>query len=554
MKKLFVILFVITLGLSLPTSCKKAVEEKEKPFLWENANVYFLLTDRFNNADKSNDVNFGRTEKTADLRGFEGGDLKGIIAKIKDGYFTKLGIDAIWLSPVFEQIHGLVDEGTGATYGYHAYWTKDWTNIEPNFGTFEILKELVDVAHKNGLRIVMDVIINHTGPVTDKDPQWDDNWVRTSPKCQYKDYLTTIRGPLVDNLPDIRTDSNEEVELPKPLVEKWKKEGRYEQEKKELDEFFKITGLPRAPRFYIMKWLVDYIKELGVDAFRVDTTKHTEEYVWLELWKLASKAFENWKTQNPDKKIDDTPFYMVGEVYGYNVANDQLYNFGDSIVNYYDHGFKGLINFGFKDDVNKSYEELFSYYSSKVNSPLKGKAVMNYISSHDDSHAFDRKRERLFEGATKLLLCPGSSQVYYGNETARDMNVKANGDASLRSFMNWSELRDNKSVNGVKVQDLYKHYQKLGKFRSNNVAIGAGVHKMITEKPYVFSRVYNGDSYTNKVVVALDAGIGEKTVSVGKIFADGIKLKDYYSGKTVTVKGGKVKINTKFGFLLLGEK
>jgi alpha-amylase len=76
--------------------------------VWEAANVYFLLTDRFNNADPSNDVNFERTEETAVLRGFEGGDLKGITQKINEGYFTDLGINAIWMTPVVEQIHGAI--------------------------------------------------------------------------------------------------------------------------------------------------------------------------------------------------------------------------------------------------------------------------------------------------------------------------------------------------------------------------------------------------------------------------------------------------------------
>ena len=82
-----------------------------KEFVWEGANIYFLLTDRFNNGDTSNDINFDRTKETGKLRGFEGGDIKGITQKIKEGYFTDLGINAIWMTPVVEQIHGGTDEG-----------------------------------------------------------------------------------------------------------------------------------------------------------------------------------------------------------------------------------------------------------------------------------------------------------------------------------------------------------------------------------------------------------------------------------------------------------
>jgi len=85
-------------------------------FTWAGANIYFLLTDRFNNGDISNDINFDRNNEAAVLRGFEGGDIKGVTQKIKEGYFTKLGVNAIWMTPVVEQIHDGTDEGTGYTY------------------------------------------------------------------------------------------------------------------------------------------------------------------------------------------------------------------------------------------------------------------------------------------------------------------------------------------------------------------------------------------------------------------------------------------------------
>ena len=148
-------------------------------------------------------------------------------------------------------------------------------------------------------------------------------------------------------MPDIKTENNDAVDLPVSLQEKWKKEGRYEEEIAELDEFFKSTGHPRAPRFYIMKWLLDFIKKYGVDGFRVDTAKHTEETVWKELRELADKAFADWKKRNPDKVLDENDFYMVGEVYNYNVASDLLFDMGDQKVNFYENGLTSLINFGF---------------------------------------------------------------------------------------------------------------------------------------------------------------------------------------------------------------
>ena len=105
-------------SLKLATVKTEITEEPQKqiPFLWEGANIYFLLTDRFNNGNIKNDTTLNRTEQTGTLRGFMGGDIIGITEKIKDGYFTKLGVNAIWFTPIVEQIHGRTDEGTGNTY------------------------------------------------------------------------------------------------------------------------------------------------------------------------------------------------------------------------------------------------------------------------------------------------------------------------------------------------------------------------------------------------------------------------------------------------------
>ena len=85
------------------------------------------------------------------------------------------------MTPIVEQIHVGTDEGTGYTYGFHGYWISDWTAIDPNFGTKDDLKNLVETAHNNGIRILLDAVINHTGPVTDIDPVWPSEWVRTQP-------------------------------------------------------------------------------------------------------------------------------------------------------------------------------------------------------------------------------------------------------------------------------------------------------------------------------------------------------------------------------------
>ena len=539
-------LFLLLIGFL--SSCTALKNTSEKPFVWEGANVYFLLTDRFKNGNPDNDVNFNRTEKAAVLRGFEGGDLRGIIQKIDENYFSDLGVNAIWMTPLVEQIHGATDEGTGKTYGFHGYWAKDWTALDPNFGTKADLQELVEKAHKKGIRIVLDAVINHTGPVTPTDMVYPNTWVRTSPTCTYNNYQNTTACTLVVNLPDILTESDQPAELPQMLVEKWKKEGRYEAEMKSLDEFFARTGYPRAPKYYIMKWLADYVQEYGIDGYRVDTVKHTNEDVWKDFQKVCQEAFDIYKRKNPEKVLDNNLFFTVGEVYGYGISQKQDYNFGDKKVNYYQNGFKSLINFDFKGDANKPYEELFLNYSNLLNGDLNGKTVMNYLTSHDDGSPFDKERKKTFEAGTKLLLTPGISQIYYGDESARTLTVAgAEGDANLRSNMNWNDLQNNAAT-----QKLEEHYQKLGKFRANHPAVGAGVHKNLANNPqYWFTRSFTKDNFTDKVVIGLDLPKGEKLVNLTGIFPAGTKLRDAYSGKTAIVsKDNSAKITSDFTIVL----
>ena len=526
---------------------KKKITTPKTPFVWESANVYFIVTDRFNNGDKNNDKTYNRNKPTGKLRGFEGGDIRGIIQKLDEGYFTNLGINVIWMTPVVEQIHDGVDEGTGFTYGFHGYWTRDWTAMDPSFGTRKDLAELVQKAHARGIRIMLDAVINHTGPVTPEDSVYPNDWVRTSPKCTYKSYDTYINCTLVENLPDVLTESNENVELPSFLANKWKKEGRYDKEMASLDAFFKKTGYPRAPKYYIMKWLSDYIIDFGIDGYRVDTVKHTTEDVWADFKKVCDRAFAEYKKNNPKKVLDNNPFFTVGEVYGYNIGGKKFYDFGDKKVNYYENGFTGLINFDFRNEAKMNYEELFSKYSHILQNDLKGNTVMNYVSSHDDGWPFDKKREKTFESGTKLLLAPGISQVYYGDESARSLDIEGTqGDATLRSFMNWDDI-----ANKPETKEIVVHWQKLGQFRKSHPAVGAGVHTQISATAYVFSRIYTKGTYTDKVVVGLDLEKGEKSITVGTIFANGTKVKDVYSGKTATVAKGKVTLNTEFGIVLL---
>jgi alpha-amylase len=526
------------------------------PFVWENATIYFLLTDRFNNADPRNDLAYGRKADAAPGRGYMGGDLKGVTEKIRQGYFNELGVDAIWISPPVEQIHAGTDEGTGKSYGFHGYWARDFTSVDANLGTEADVRELVDTAHQHGIRVLLDVVMNHTGPVTTEDPVWPKQWVRLDPVCLHKDVPTTVSCALVKNLPDVRTESDQPVKLPPPLVAKWKKEGRYAREVAELDAFFKRTGYPRAPRYHLIKWHADWVRKFGFDGFRGDTVKHTEPGVWQDLKKQASLAYEEWKHANPSKRLGDQPFYMTAEVYNYSVANGRGFDMGGGAkVDFYANGFDSLINFSLARDATASYETLFSDYAKQLNGPLAGYSVLNYMSSHDDGAPFDQLRTKPFETANKLLLAPGAAQIFYGDETARLLKVDgALGDATLRSFMNWDELAHNAQRDGYRVAEVRRHWALLGKFRQAHSAIGAGVHRKLAAQPYTFARTWEKDGATDRVVVALDLSTDKPTpITVAGVFMDGETVTDYYSGKKAVVTNGRVVFDASNALVLIAE-
>ena len=551
MRYLLLVLTAITLVTCKPT--EPAVNsEPAVPFTWDNATIYFMMTDRFHNGDKGNDHVHADDAPPAPYRGFMGGDVKGITQKIKEGYFNDLGVDAIWMTPLVEQIQGSVDEGTGTSYPFHGYWTRDWTAIDSRFGTAVEVKEMVQTAHEHGIRILMDAVANHTGPVTEQSPIWPVDWVRTGPQCTYENAETTISCTLVKNLPDILTDSEQEVDLPPFLVDKWKSEGRYEQEVAELDEFFTKTGYRRTAVNYIIKWLVDLIKDYGIDGYRVDTVKHTEAEVWTALYKAATEAYALMQKEQPDMVLPDNEFYMVGEVYNYYIGNGRLYNYNDTVVDFYDNAFHALINFDLKGSDGMTYEEVYTKYDNILhNGGMATKSVVNYMSSHDDGSPYDKDRSKPLEAMTRLLLAPGAAQIYYGDETARSLSVEADGDAVLRSFMNWDELATDAPRGEYSVKQVLEHTQKLAKFRQRHPAVGAGRHFMTTSSPYLFIREYTNGDFQDLVLIGLDLPAEVIDITVGPTVADGEVVRDAYSGAVVTVAEGKVSFTPQGGVLLL---
>lgn len=543
----------------------------EGSFTWDNATVYFAMTDRFYDGDAANNNSYGR--QTVDAKGtkigtFNGGDIKGMTEKLREGYFWELGVDAIWITAPYEQIHGYIaggPKGDFAHYGFHGYYALDYTMMDRNIGTVEEFREFTELAHSQGIRIVMDVVMNHVGYSTLKDMEtysfgkvtgidsswtpkenedyrafhdfvdytdeaawanwWSPEWVRAGVAGYTpggnNDITLTLAG-----LPDIRTELVEDADVPPVLVKKWAMEtdGSYDPwivpAAKDLRQ-----DMEGAPADFMMRWISAWVEEFGIDGFRVDTAKHVELERWTELEAAASEALRTYRRENPGKPGADWTgdFWMNGEVWGHGVVKDS----------YFDAGFDSLINFTFQGEKRNgpafdpdSMDRVFTNYAKALNEDPDFN-VLSYISQHD-THLYDR--DKLIVGGTYLLLLPGAVKIFYGDETARPMgDGGSNYTQGTRSPMNWDSIDT----------DILAHFQKLGSFRNRNIAVGAGAHRKLRDEPYTFTRTYEKDGLSNRVVVVLDAA-GETETDVSGIFSDGDIVRDGYSGDVKKVEGGKV--------------
>jgi alpha-amylase len=442
--------------------------------------------------------------------------------------------------------------------------------MDRNMGTVDDMRKFVDAAHAKGIRVVMDVVLNHPGYHTIKDMheygfgEWQDgpapiNWKPDeeagenwhSYHEQFMDYNSGAEnwakwwGPdwiraglpgyeaggqddLTQNLsylPDFKTDEDKAVALPPLLVTKWKKEKGGDFNKYLVPAAASLRQNMKAPPAgYLIKWLAAWVEEFGIDGFRCDTAKHVDIERWKELKVAASAALEKWRAKNPGKPGADwkEPFWMTGEVWGQGVVKND----------YYDNGFDSIINFSFVETLNRGsgpndpavLEKIYSSYAKAIVG-AKGFNVLTYISSHD-TILFDRKN--LIPAGTALLLCPGAVQIYYGDESARpDGEEMSDIMQQTRSDMNW-KTADKK---------VFEHFRKLNQFRLRNVAVAAGKHNKIKSSAgYAFSRVA-GD---NRIAAVIGAA-GETEITVGDLWKDGVVVANAYDGKTATVAGGKVK-------------
>lgn len=530
-------------------------------FTWKNALIYFVIQDRFYDGDSSNNNSYGRMSKDdlgSSIGTFHGGDIKGLTEKLD--YINGLGVNAIWITAPYEQAHGWCGGGSNgdfAHYAYHGYYPLDYTMMDKNMGTVEEFRTFVTECHKRGIRVVMDVVMNHTGYLTLQDCQdygldifkssfsggkltdmgfkigydgstyhkhhenidynghndgwakwWGSSWVRAGVPGYTAgggDELTKN----LDNLPDVKTESTTAQTVAPILKTKWGKESSgYDNWIIPAAKSLRSTSSTNAPVVWIEKWLAAWVEEFGIDGFRCDTAKHVDMYRWNELKNLCKTALANWRNSSRADEYAkdwDEDFWMTGEAFSWQKGGNS---------SWFSNGFDSMIDFTIAGSSGmKSYSPSLPSWDVR----LGDSQALLYISSHDTGLGRASNQTEL---GTSFVLMPGLVQIYYGDETARPFgDTGSDPNQGTRSDFNWSDAAG----------ETAKHWGKVGTFRKFNPAVGAGTGSAT-------KRTYSGPAGESKVAI----GISGSSVDVKDLFTDGTTVYNWYDGASATVSGGKV--------------
>lgn len=487
-KKTLPIVVTDQYGNEYTTSVQVEVTARNKKnaddFDWDESVIYFMVTDRFFDGNESNNTASGAQTYGKDNAGlYHGGDFAGITQKLD--YLEDLGINTIWITPIVENIPGVQVTGEGAddvpyNAAYHGYWASDFTKLNPTLGTEEEFQTLIDQAHNRGIRIMVDIVVNHAGYDTDFADmiRSGDDIVSGSDQ---KDSLS--------NLPDFKTED--------PAVSA-----------------------------QLVKWQTQWVKDFGIDYFRVDTVKHVENDTWAELKNALTEV--------------DSDFKMIGEYAGGGYASngntlgtgemdsDLDFDFNDQATNFV----KGNIS---------SVESFLTSRNSVLNNTYM---TGQFLGSHDE----DGFKKKLLDGgmaedaataasmvaASLQITAKGQPVIYYGEEIGQT-GLNNYPYQTNRYDFDWSIVsNDNKT---------YQHYKKMLSIRNAYTDVFArGDRKTILasdENGYdIVSRSYKG----TKLYVGLNIKDVAQTVEIPVSENNGTVLKDLYSGKTYTVSNGKIKV------------
>jgi glycosidase len=439
------------------------VHDGPKPppvFDWRDGVMYFVLLDRFRDGNSSNNNPVPNVTQSTN---FQGGDLAGLLGKIKDGYFTDLGVNVLWLSSPVDAPDGKYPGRNGPNpdgheyTGYHGYWPRDLTKVESRLGDMALLKEVINEAHKRNIKVLVDYVMNHvhdTSPTYTQNRSWF--WSKDKPGggnclcgdgCSWETEPETLRCWFDPFLPD-----------------------------------FDFTK--QAPRDFSVENAIWWIKETGIDGFRLDAVKHIQ-MAWLT--QLRSRV------KGEIVKSGGSRFYMVGETFSGD--KNVIKKFVDA-----DTKLDGQFDFPLRVAMVKtilmrqgSFADLDNELKSSASFYGASSIMSNFIGNHDIPRPIhfaedqpmwdnvwangkergwdntpsapnsDSAYERLQIGFTVLFTIPGIPLIYYGDE----VGMPGAGDPDNRRFMQW----DNYQPRQTKLRD---HITKLAKLRAQHSCLRRG--------------------------------------------------------------------------------
>lgn len=457
------------------------VKENKKDFDWDEAVVYFMMTDRFFDGNKSNNTASGANTYGENPGLYHGGDFAGVTAKLK--YLQDLGVNTIWITPIVENIKGVAvtDEGSeDVPYNaaYHGYWASDFTKLNPTLGTTEEFKTMISEAHKRGMRIMVDIVVNHAGYGTE--------------------------STFADMLRDKSVSEGD--------IKSWQSG---------LPDFATENADVRAK---LVEWQTAWMKDYGVDYFRVDTVKHVDSTTWAAL-------------KNSTTKVNSS-FKMIGEYFGAGYASN-----GSSLGT---GQMDADLDFDFNDQATSfvsgnisSVEKFLSARNSALNNAYM---TGQFLSSHDEDgfkaslmngkkYTEDKATSAALVAATLQLTAKGIPVIYYGEEV---------GLSGLNNYPYQTNRYDMDFNLATDDNVTYQHYKNLLRIRNAYTDVFARGSRTVVagsdEECYdVVSRSYGGTT----LYVGMNIKDTVKEVKVPVSLAAGTEVKDLYSGATYTVGSDK---------------
>lgn len=483
------------------TATNVTVTERKKSagdFDWDEAVIYFAVTDRFFDGDASNNDAYGVGDYNTGEKGgssYHGGDFAGLNQKLD--YLKDLGVNTIWITPIVENItEDQHDNKTDtATYGYHGYWASDFTKLNKHLGTEQQFKALLDAAHSKGMKIMVDVVLNHAGYGTEK-------------------YFNSILTDADGNSISMIRDSNNTISGD--------------------DKYDSLSDLPdfvtenKAVTDQLVTWQTEWMSKYSIDYYRVDTVKHVETTTW--------EAFKNSLTKvNPD-------FKMIGEYSGAGYAN----NAGELGTGSMD----ALLDFDFNDFAQKFVTGDISGVESslqKRNGAINNTATMgSFLSSHDEdtlqyklvseSKISEEEAYNLMKvAATLQITAKGQPVLYYGDEIGQGGANNWPLQTNRRDF-DWTELEKQKADSN----SIYNHYKTMLAIRNAYTDVFARGNRSTVVVSDADGYEVISRSYGNSTLyVGMNVKEAEKEVVIPVAESAGTVLKNLYDGKTYTVSADR---------------